>query len=86
MRFDARLRRINSSVAEGAHATIGKIRKSLSFMNEAHAIIFTSIAIHAWNREKLIAMFKPRREAVERMRQAQGIYVVDRRRQGDENG
>ncbi|TYJ53182.1 hypothetical protein B9479_006210 [Cryptococcus floricola] len=47
---------IYSSAAESGHAILRRVRKSLSYMNEAHANRFLYIAIQALNRRKLVNM------------------------------
>lgn len=54
MEADPALRKINSSIAECAHATLGRIRKSMSYMNEAHATIYLWTAVQVHNRTRLL--------------------------------
>lgn len=53
MQRDSVLHQVNTSAAEGAHAFISRIEKSLSYMNEQHAILSMWIMINVWNRKKL---------------------------------
>ncbi|GAA5857666.1 hypothetical protein JCM5353_003309 [Sporobolomyces roseus] len=54
MPYNSDLFEANSSAAECAHATIGRIRKSLSYSNEKNGTVLLWIAISVWNRRKLI--------------------------------
>jgi hypothetical protein len=55
-RADPDLGYINTSLAETAHSTLRRIKKSISFMLEAHAILFLWVAIQLFNRRKLRKM------------------------------
>ncbi|KAJ7283899.1 hypothetical protein C8J57DRAFT_1054321 [Mycena rebaudengoi] len=50
---DPRLGRINSSAAECGNGGIARIRKSVSYMTQARAIIFTQVFIAIWNRMRI---------------------------------
>jgi hypothetical protein len=47
---DPRLSRINSSAAECGNGGIARIRKSVSYMTQEHAILYTRVFIGMWNR------------------------------------
>ncbi|KAJ7675308.1 hypothetical protein B0H17DRAFT_835251, partial [Mycena rosella] len=47
---DPRLARINTSAAECGNGGISRIRKSVSYMTQARAIMFTRVFISIWNR------------------------------------
>lgn len=47
---DARLARINSSAAECGNGGIHRIRKSVSYMGQGRAIVYTKVFISIWNR------------------------------------
>ncbi|POY70585.1 hypothetical protein BMF94_6409 [Rhodotorula taiwanensis] len=56
VRADPDLKRINTSLAETAHATLRRIKKSISYMLEMHAILFLWVSIQLFNRRKLRKM------------------------------
>jgi hypothetical protein len=43
---------VNSSAAEAANSGLNRIRKSLSYMGERHASLFTYVYMSVWNRRK----------------------------------
>lgn len=43
---------INTSAAECSNAGLNRIRKSVSYMNQAHAILFTYLYLCVWNRRR----------------------------------
>jgi hypothetical protein len=47
---DPRLSRINSSAAECGNGGIARIRKSVSYMTQDRAILYTKVFISIWNR------------------------------------
>ncbi|KAG6827240.1 hypothetical protein H0H92_012650 [Tricholoma furcatifolium] len=53
---DPRLSRINSSAAECGNGGLARIKKSVSYMTQDRAIIYTKIFISMWNRMKLKRM------------------------------
>jgi len=53
---DPSLSKINSSVAECGNSGIKKIRKSVSYMVQQQAIIYTKVYLSMWNRTKLLRM------------------------------
>ncbi|KAG6810248.1 hypothetical protein H0H92_012733 [Tricholoma furcatifolium] len=55
---DLRLSRINSSAAECGNGGLAQIKKSVSYMTQEHAIIYTKVFISVWNRLKLVKMAK----------------------------
>ncbi|KAJ7624181.1 hypothetical protein B0H17DRAFT_1164429 [Mycena rosella] len=55
---DPRLRYINSSAGECGNSGISRIRKSVSYMAQDRAIIFTKVFLSIWNRQIIRAMSK----------------------------
>ena len=53
---DPSLSEINSSAAECGNGGIKKIRKSVSYMGQQRAIIYTKVYLSMWNRTKLLRM------------------------------
>jgi hypothetical protein len=51
--LDPRLARINSSAAECGNGGIKKIRKSVSYMSQNRAILYTKLFVSIWNRMRL---------------------------------
>jgi len=43
---------VNSSAAESSNAGLSRIRKSVSYMNQEHAIAFTYVYLCVWNRRR----------------------------------
>ncbi|KAL8277421.1 hypothetical protein RQP46_010143 [Phenoliferia psychrophenolica] len=56
MKQDPSLRTLNSSAAECAHGTLARTKKSLSYMNEEHGLLFMWVMIQVWNRRKIAAL------------------------------
>ncbi|KDQ56826.1 hypothetical protein JAAARDRAFT_59063 [Jaapia argillacea MUCL 33604] len=56
MRFDDRMRAINTSAAECGNKGMKRIRKSVSFMAYNHAIQFTKVFLDVWNRNVINRM------------------------------
>ena len=50
---DPRLSNINSSAAECGNSRIARIRKSVSYMSQDQAIIYTKVFISIWNRMRI---------------------------------
>lgn len=55
---DPRLEHINSSAAECGNGGIKRIRKSVSYMAQDRAILYTKVFISVWNRLKMRKMAK----------------------------
>jgi hypothetical protein len=55
---DPRLVQINSSAAECGNGGLKRIRKSVSYMSQKRAIIYTKIFLSIWNRLKIRKMQK----------------------------
>jgi hypothetical protein len=53
---DPRLARINSSAAECGNGALNRIRKSVSYMSQERAIIFTKTFLSVWNRVRIKRM------------------------------
>jgi hypothetical protein len=53
---DPRLETINSSAAECGNSGIAKIRKSVSYMSQDRAIIYTKVYVSIWNRLQIRRM------------------------------
>jgi len=53
---DPRLLAINSSAAECGNGGISRIRKSVSYMNQDRAIMYTKVFLSVWNRLKVLRM------------------------------
>lgn len=58
MAIDPRLSVINSSAAECGNGGIARIRKSVSYMSQERAIMYTKVFISIWNRHRIRAMLK----------------------------
>lgn len=56
MQYDPNLQAINTSAAEVGNSGIGKIRKSVSYMTQAHAIRYTKVYMDVMNRCKWRSM------------------------------
>ncbi|KAF9551903.1 hypothetical protein CPC08DRAFT_647429 [Agrocybe pediades] len=54
--LDPRLAKINTSAAECGNGAIGRIRKSVSYMRQDRAIIYTRVFVAVWNRLKIRKM------------------------------
>ncbi|KAJ7212387.1 hypothetical protein B0H12DRAFT_1033226, partial [Mycena haematopus] len=54
--IDARLRHINSSAGECGNSGIARIRKSVSYMSQDRAIVYTKVFLSIWNRQRILAM------------------------------
>jgi hypothetical protein len=55
MAVDPRLALINSSAAECGNNGIKRIRKSVSYMSQERAILYTKVFLSVWNRQRIIA-------------------------------
>lgn len=55
---DPRLARINSSAAECGNGGISRIRKSVSYMSQERAILYTKVFISMWNRVSIRRMLE----------------------------
>ncbi|KAJ3773143.1 hypothetical protein FB446DRAFT_642170, partial [Lentinula raphanica] len=53
MEVDSTLAGLNSSAAECGNSGIRRIRKSVSYMKQGHAIIYTWVFLSVWNRMKM---------------------------------
>ncbi|KAF5319806.1 hypothetical protein D9611_012830 [Ephemerocybe angulata] len=51
---DPRLIHINSSAGESGNSSLKRIRKSLRYMTQDHAIIYTKVFLSMWNRARLL--------------------------------
>ncbi|KAJ8596806.1 hypothetical protein M405DRAFT_725472 [Rhizopogon salebrosus TDB-379] len=56
MRFDDRVRAVNTSAAECGNKGIKRIRKSVSFMVHDHAVQYTKVFLDIWNRNAINRM------------------------------
>ncbi len=50
MQFDERTRAVNTSAGECGNQGIGRIWKSVSYMNYEHAVLYTKVFMDVWNR------------------------------------
>lgn len=50
MQYDERIRAVNTSAGECGNRGLGRIRKSVSYMNYGHAVIYTKAFLDVWNR------------------------------------
>ncbi|KDR73877.1 hypothetical protein GALMADRAFT_45477, partial [Galerina marginata CBS 339.88] len=50
---DSRLALVNSSAGECGNGGLARIRKSVSYMNQEHAIMFTRVFLSIWNRLRI---------------------------------
>ncbi|KAJ7739668.1 hypothetical protein DFH07DRAFT_752074 [Mycena maculata] len=53
---DPRLRHINSSAGECGNSGISRIRKSVSYMSQDRAIVYTKVFVSIWNRQRIKGM------------------------------
>ncbi|KAK7055927.1 hypothetical protein R3P38DRAFT_3304967 [Favolaschia claudopus] len=53
---DPRLRYINSSAGECGNSGISRIRKSVSYMSQDRAIVYTKVFLSIWNRQRILSM------------------------------
>ncbi|KAF6747734.1 hypothetical protein DFP72DRAFT_821346 [Ephemerocybe angulata] len=51
---DIRLSSINSSAGESGNSSLRRVRKSLRYMTQDHAIIYTKVFLSMWNRRTMI--------------------------------
>jgi hypothetical protein len=58
MRIQGSLKPVNTSVAECSNSGLNRIRKSVSYIGEGHAALFTYVYMSIWNRRKEIALKK----------------------------
>ncbi|KAF6758359.1 hypothetical protein DFP72DRAFT_807868 [Ephemerocybe angulata] len=56
MNVDTRLEYINSSAAECGNGALRRIRKSVSYMGQERAIIYTKVFLSVWNRMKMLRL------------------------------
>ncbi|KAF6751175.1 hypothetical protein DFP72DRAFT_1138264 [Ephemerocybe angulata] len=56
MNVDTRLSYINSSAAECGNGALRRIRKSVSYMGQQRAIIYTKVFLSVWNRAKILKL------------------------------
>ncbi|KAF6749397.1 hypothetical protein DFP72DRAFT_819007 [Ephemerocybe angulata] len=56
MNVDTRLSYINSSAAECGNGALRRIRKSVSYMGQQRAIIYTKVFLSIWNRAKILKL------------------------------
>lgn len=54
MNVDTKLEYINSSAAECGNGALRRIRKSVSYMGQKRAIIYTKVFLSVWNRLKIL--------------------------------
>ncbi|KAK7030574.1 hypothetical protein R3P38DRAFT_3511249, partial [Favolaschia claudopus] len=54
--IDPRLCHINSSAGECGNSGLSRIRKSVSYMSQDHAIVYTKIFLSIWNRQRIRSM------------------------------
>jgi len=54
--IDPSLRGVNSSAAECGNSAIKRIRKSVSYMGQQRAIVYTRIFLSFWNRAKILRL------------------------------
>jgi hypothetical protein len=52
MQCSTRLQEVNTSSAECSNSGLSRIRKSVSYMNQQHAILLTYVYICLWNRRR----------------------------------
>ncbi|KAK7055857.1 hypothetical protein R3P38DRAFT_3385700 [Favolaschia claudopus] len=54
--IDPRLRHINSSAGECGNSGLSRIRKSVSYMSQDRAIVYTKVFLSIWNRQRIRSM------------------------------
>ncbi|KAF7327472.1 hypothetical protein MKEN_00325600 [Mycena kentingensis (nom. inval.)] len=54
---DPRLGYINSSAGECGNSGLARIRKSVSYMSQSRAIVYTKVFLSIWNRQRIRAMY-----------------------------
>ena len=52
MQTDPELLKVNSSAAECSNGGLNRIRKSISYMSESHAILYAHTFLSVWNRNR----------------------------------
>lgn len=67
---------VNSSAAECSNSGLNRIRKSVSYMNEANAILYTHTFLSVWNRRRERGFQK---EADEQALRFEAVYEINRR-------
>jgi hypothetical protein len=50
---NASLKPVNSSAAECGNSGLARIRKSVSYMTESHAILYVHTYVSVWNRNRI---------------------------------
>jgi hypothetical protein len=61
---DPELSKLNSSAAECGNSGLRKIRRSLSYMSQRHAIVYTMTFLALWNRQRRLPNRPKRRVAL----------------------
>ena len=56
MNVRSSLMSVNSSAAETSNSGLNRIRKSVSYMGQSHAILFTYVYLSVWNRKKEVEL------------------------------
>jgi hypothetical protein len=56
MAVDPRLAPINTSAAECGNKGLGRIRKSVSYMTQQRAIVYTKVFLSVWNRLRILPL------------------------------
>jgi len=73
MQTNADLLRINSSAAECSNSGLNRIRKSVSYMSENHAILYTHTFLSVWNRRRERGLQK---ETDDQAKRFEAIYEI----------
>lgn len=54
--IDPRIAKLNTSAAECGNSVIRRIRKSVSYMTQERAVIYTKVFVSIWNRSRIRKM------------------------------
>lgn len=61
MAVDPRLGHVNSSAAECGNGGLNRIRKSVSYMAQDRAIMYTKVFVSTWNRLRILRMSRSKK-------------------------
>ena len=70
----ASLKFVNSSAAECGNAGLSRIRKSVSYMSESHAILYTHTFVSVWNRRRIRYLLKEAKNQVDELRSTRFVH------------
>jgi hypothetical protein len=70
------LKCINTSAAECSNSGLNRIRKSVSYMGEGHAALFTYVYMSVWNRRKEIALKKDAEHRLDKLNRNMSLVTL----------